>query len=169
MYHHVAMRTPIDVETVAKLAEHPNVVAFKDTSERMDRMGQLIAATGHTQITLLQGSEPIILSTLQAGGHGCVSALAGIAPEWHRDLIEAFGNHDTEQAELAQSRISALWKMFEFPQMKRSFSYFARSLAVATKYRGWCESADTVVPGFEPDAEFDAAIEKHIRGCGLKS
>ena len=144
------------------------MVAVKDTSERMDRMEQLIQATRHTNVTLLQGSEPIILSTLQAGGHGCVSALAGIAPEWHRDMIEAFRHHDADQAALAQGKISALWKMFEFPQMKRSFSYFARSLALAAKYRGWCESPTTVVPGFELDPEFDAAIEQHLRRVGLE-
>lgn len=168
VYHHIAMRTPIEVETVAKLAEHPNMVALKDTSERMDRMEQLVQATRNSNVTLLQGSEPIILSTLQAGGHGCVSALAGIAPEWHHDMIEAFRNGDAAAAKLAQQRISTLWKMFEFPQMKRSFSYFARSLALATKYRGWCESPATVVPGFAADPEFDASVERHLSDVGLE-
>jgi len=167
VYHHVAMPTPVEVETIAKLAEHPNVVALKDTSGDLDRMQQLIKATGHTRLALLQGSEPIILGTMQAGGHGCVSALAGIAPEWHRDLVDAFSNDDVKQAESAQSRISKLWKMFEFPQMRRSFGYFARSLALATRYRGWCQSAMTVVPGFEPDAAFDEMVEQHLRECGL--
>ena len=162
IYHHIAMRTAIEVETVAKLARHPNIVALKDTSERMDRMGQLVSVTRDTHVTLLQGSEPLILETLQAGGHGCVSALAGIAPEWHRDLMKAFRNRNAEQAALAQGHICALWKMFEFPEMKRSFSYFARSLAIATKYRGWCDASATVVPGSETDPEFDKSIEQHL-------
>jgi 4-hydroxy-tetrahydrodipicolinate synthase len=169
IYHHVAMPTPVEIETMARLAEHPNIVAIKDTSGNLERMQQLIKATAHTRLALLQGSEPIILGTMQAGGHGCVSALAGIAPEWHRDLLDAFGREDLKQAELAQSRISTLWKMFEFPQMRRSFGYFARSLALATRYRGWCQSAMTVVPGFEPDPQFDEMVEQHLRTCGLPS
>jgi hypothetical protein len=58
--------------------------------------------------------------------------------------------------------------MFELPQLKRSFSYFARSLALATQYRGWCSSAATVVPGAKPDAEFDQAVEQHLRQVGLE-
>jgi len=167
IYHHVAMPTPLDVETMGRLAEHPNVVALKDTSGNLDRMQQLVKATRHTPLKLLQGSEPIILGTMQAGGHGCVSALAGIAPEWHRELLDAYRREDPKQAELAQARISTLWKMFEFPQMRKSFGYFARSLALATRYRGWCQSAMTVVPGFEPDPEFDQMVEQHLRACGL--
>jgi 4-hydroxy-tetrahydrodipicolinate synthase len=168
LYHHVAMRTAIEVETVAKVASHPNVVALKDTSERMDRMEQLVQATRGTKLTLLQGSEPIILKTLQAGGDGCVSALAGVAPEWHRELNDAFRHGDAQQAADAQQKISSLWKMFEFPQMKLSFSYFARSLTLATRYRGWCNSATTVVPGFAPDPEFDSTIEQHLKRVGLE-
>jgi 4-hydroxy-tetrahydrodipicolinate synthase len=167
VYHHVAMPTPVGVETMAKLAEHPNVVAIKDTSGQLDRMQELIKATRSTDLVLLQGSEPIILGTLQAGGHGCVSALAGIAPEWHQQLQRSYFAGEAERAEECQQQISALWKMFEFPQMKKSFSYFARSLAIATRYRGWCESANTVVPGAEADLEFERVVEQHLISVGL--
>lgn len=167
VYHHVAMPTPVEVATVAKLADHPNVVALKDTSGQPDRMRELVAATRHTKLVLLQGSEPIYLDTLKAGGHGCVSALAGIAPEWHGQLQAAFRRGDLPRAERLQEQISALWKMFELPHVRRSFSYFARSLAVATRRRGWCDAADTVVPGAGADPEFDALVERHLRDSGL--
>ncbi len=167
IYHHVAMPTVVDVETMARLAEHSNVVALKDTSGKLDRMQALAKATWHTRLILLQGSEPIYLGTLQAGGHGCVSALAGIAPEWHQQLQRAFFDGDVAKAERLQQQITALWKMFELPQIQRSFSYFARSLALGTRYRGWCESAHTVVPGSEADIEFDALVERHLHATGL--
>jgi 4-hydroxy-tetrahydrodipicolinate synthase len=167
VYHHVAMPTPIGVETVAKLAEHPNIVALKDTSGQMERMRQLVEATRHTDLVLLQGNEPDILETLQAGGHGCVSALAGVAPEWHHQLMAAFARSDLAQAQRCQQQISKLWQMFQLPHLKRSYSYFARSLAIAMRHRGWCESANTIVPRAETDAEFDAIVEEHLRGCDL--
>jgi len=167
LYHHVAMPTTIEVETVARLAGHPNVVALKDTSGQMARMQQLVDATRHTDLVLLQGNEPMYLATLRAGGHGCVSALAGVAPEWHHQLEAAFAGDDDSEAQRLQQQITALWKMFELPQVRRSFSYFARSLALAMQYRGWCESAQTVVPGAETDPEFDRIVRQHLKDCGI--
>lgn len=167
IYHHVAMPTPIEIETVAKLAEHPNVLALKDTSGQLERMTQLVGATRDTDLVLLQGSEPLYLGSLKVGAHGCVSALAGIAPEWHAHLQDAFRREDVAGAEYLQRRISALSRMYELPQIKRSFSYFARSLAIAMRLRGWCDSANTVVPGAEVDPEFDTLVEQHLAECGL--
>jgi 4-hydroxy-tetrahydrodipicolinate synthase len=167
IYHHVAMPTPVEVETVAKLAEHRNVVALKDTSGELDRMKRLVDATRHTDLVLLQGNEPMYLATLKAGGHGCVSALAGVAPEWHDQLQAAFDRNDTTGAERLQEKITGLAKMFELPQVRRSYSYFARSLAIAMRHRGWCDSANTVSPSAELDAEFDQAVLAHLSACGL--
>ena len=167
LYHHVAMPTPIEVDTVAKIAGHPNVVAMKDTSGQLDRMQQLVAATRDTSLVLLQGNEPIYLATLEAGGHGCVSALAGVAPEWHYRLQFAFSRSDLPEARSFQEKITSLWKMFELPHLKRSYSYFARSLAIAARHRGWCESANSVAPRAENDPEFDALVEAHLKSCGL--
>ena len=169
LYHHVAMPTPIEVDTVAKIAGHPNVVALKDTSGQLDRMHQLVDVTRNTGLVLLQGNEPMYLATLEAGGHGCVSALAGVAPEWHHDLQSAFAGKDLAEAQRLQQRITGLWKMFELPQVKRSYSYFARSLAIAMRHRGWCDSANTISPRAEMDAEFDSAVRQHLSACGLPS
>jgi 4-hydroxy-tetrahydrodipicolinate synthase len=167
LYHHVAMPTPIEVDTVAKIAAHPNVVALKDTSGQLDRMHQLVEVSRHRGLVLLQGNEPIYLATLEAGGHGCVSALAGVAPEWHHELQSAFAREDLAEAQRLQQRITGLWKMFELPQVKRSYSYFARSLAIAMRHRGWCDSFNTISPRAETDAEFDLAVQKHVVACGL--
>ena len=169
LYHHVAMPTPIEIDTVAKIAAHPNVVALKDTSGQLDRMHQLVEVTRGTNLVLLQGNEPMYLATLEAGGHGCVSALAGVAPEWHHELQFAFMRKDLVEAQRLQQRITSLWKMFELPQVKRSYSYFARSLAIAMRHRGWCESPNTISPCAEIDPDFDAAVQQHLLACGLPS
>jgi dihydrodipicolinate synthase/N-acetylneuraminate lyase len=130
-------------------------------------MGQLVQATAGTHLALLQGSEPIILSSLRQGAHGCVSALANIAPEWHRNLLDGWRSGRHADADLAQSRISALWQMFDLPQTRRSFSFFARALALGGRHRGWCDVAATIAPGFETDEEFDRLIEEYLRTVGL--
>ncbi|MFG0261451.1 MAG: dihydrodipicolinate synthase family protein, partial [Novipirellula sp. JB048] len=35
IYHHLRMNSPISVQTIARLAEHPNLVAYKDTSTEL--------------------------------------------------------------------------------------------------------------------------------------
>jgi len=167
LYHHVTMPTPIEVDTAAALARHPNVVALKDTSGDLDRMHRLVRDTAGTNLVLLQGNEPMFLATLEAGGHGCVSALAGVAPEWHHRLYAAFARNDIEEARDAQRQITALWRMFELPQLKRSYSYFARSLAIAMRHRGWSASVNTIAPRAESDPVFDAVVQEHLAACGL--
>jgi 4-hydroxy-tetrahydrodipicolinate synthase len=167
VYHHLRMPTPIAVETIAKLAAHPNVVAMKETSADEKRLEALLDATRGTTLTILQGSEPLLLRTLRGGGHGCVTALAAVAPEWHRDMVAAWRGGRLEEAARAEGRIVDLWQMFLLPQMKVSFGYFSRSLMLAARARGWiCPTVD-MLPGFEPEPSFDAAIDAHLRRIGF--
>ena len=167
LYHHLRMPTGFEVATVARLAEHPNIVALKDTSADEQRIGALLAAVSGTKLQVLQGSENLIHQTMQSGGQGCVTALAGIAPEWHRDLLAACRRGDDAEAARQQERITALWKMFLLEGTKRSFGHFLFTLKLAARMRGWIGSAASMVPGFEADAAFERAIEEHLRRCGF--
>jgi 4-hydroxy-tetrahydrodipicolinate synthase len=167
VYHHLRMPTPIAVETIARLAEHPNVVAMKETSADENRLEALLRATRGAKLTVLQGSEPLLLRTLRGGGHGCVTALAAIAPEWHRDMLAAWRTGREGDAARAELRIVDLWQMFLLPQMKTSFGYFARSLMLAARARGWIDSTASMLPGFEPDESFDRAIDAHLKRIGF--
>lgn len=166
-YHHWRMPTPFETETVAALARHPNIVAMKETSEDAERIFAVTSALVGTRVTLLHGNERLYLKTLAAGGHGCVSALATIAPEWHRQLLDAWRDEDELRAERIQQDITSLWQMFSLDQTRSSFSNFVFTLKYAAHLRGWLDSTACMVPGFVATTRFREEIARHIRTVGL--
>ena len=110
LYHHLRMPTPFEVATVAALAGHPNIVAIKDTAgSTVNRCAEILAATAGKSFLFLQGVENLALSTLAAGGHGCVLAQACIAPWYFRGLFQAWSDGDEARAQELQDRfVSAL-------------------------------------------------------------
>lgn len=167
MYNHPRMTTSIDVETAARVAGHVNVVAMKDTSTSVERVQLLMQALAPTGIAVLQGNESLVHESLKLGAHGMVTALAGVVPEWHVKLLDAFKAGHAATADECGERIVELWKMFRFEEVGRSISAFACAIKIALQRRGWLEQLDGMVPGFVPDAAFVRLIDEHLTNVGL--
>jgi 4-hydroxy-tetrahydrodipicolinate synthase len=167
VYHHLRMLTAFDVETVAELARHPNITLFKDTSTDPVRMRDLIEATRDTGMTLLQGCEDLISKSLDAGAHGCISALSSIAPEWHRSLLDALKAGDSQASRFWQAAVNRLLELFRLPEVGPSLAGFVHTLKRAAKSRGWLSETHAVLSGFRSSAAFDQAIDDIIRRSGL--
>lgn len=167
IYHHKRMPTAYAVETMAELARHPNIVAMKDTSADLARLGRLLNATAGTGLAVFQGCEDLFCDSLKAGAAGCVSALANVAPEWHVALYRAHRSGDAAEAERYQQLLNSLHQIFRHELTASSFSYFTYALKRILRHRGWLEHAQSSMPGFQPAAEFDAFIDGHIRRLGL--
>lgn len=153
-YHHLRMPTAIAEETVLRLAEHPNIIGFKETSGDGQRLKNLTRLLSRTDFRLFQGSEPMVLETLQLGGTGCVTALANIAPGLHRRLFDAFQQGRLSEAEQLQQQLNALWKIFRLPGVERSFGHFVQTLKLPLVQAGIIRSAATLLPGFSADDAF---------------
>lgn len=169
LYHHPRMTTSIGVDTVARVAEHSNIVAIKDTSATIERMESLVRATASSDISILQGNESLVLNSLQLGAHGMVTALAGIVPEWHASLLEAMRRQDIAVAHQYNDRIVQLWQMFRFDEVASSISAFACAIKLALRQRGWLERLDGMLPGFVPDEAFERLIHEHLNQVCLPS
>ncbi len=169
IYHHMRMPTELAVDTVAELADHPNIVALKDTSGDFDRCRALIAATSGKSIAILQGSEKLIHDSILAGGAGCVAALAAVAPEWHVQLYQALRNGQEAEAIEWQRRIMDIFQLFLYPEIKSSFCYFPYALKIALRYRGWLEHVDALMVGWQPDEAFERKVTDHLRAIGLET
>ncbi|MBX7256034.1 MAG: dihydrodipicolinate synthase family protein [Candidatus Hydrogenedentes bacterium] len=166
LYHHVRMPSEIDLETVASLRKHPNIVAIKDTARDVTRIGTL-AKAGADGWDVYQGSESIILDSLECGATGCVSALANVAPDWHRELVESWLRGDCAAAEAAQKKINALGEMFSFEAVGRSFDNFAHSIRRAATRRGFLSAKHGMITGGEACPEFERQLDKHFERIGL--
>lgn len=169
LYHHPRMTTSIGVDTVACVAEHPNIVAIKDTSATIERMESLVRATATSDISILQGNESLVLNSLQLGAHGMVTALAGIVPEWHTALFEAMNRQDIPAAHQYNDRIVQLWQMFRFEEVGSSISAFACAIKMALRQRGWLDRLDGMLSGFVPDEAFERLIHEHLNRVCLPS
>jgi 4-hydroxy-tetrahydrodipicolinate synthase len=163
IYHHKRMPTSYEVETIAELAPHPNIVALKDTSNDLTRFRRLIDATAGTGLAIFQGHENLFLESLKIGAAGCVSALGNVAPEWHVALYRAHHDGNATEAEIHQRQITALSRIFHHASSAESFSYFTYSLKRILQHRGWLEHAQGLMPGFQPSTQFDEVVLDHIR------
>lgn len=91
----------LSMETVAKLAELPNVVGIKDSSGSFDTLLQLIDRTP-ASFSVLAGTDSLILSTLMSGGTGAIAATANVFPAVVVAIYEHWRRGEYEAAEQAQ-------------------------------------------------------------------
>jgi 4-hydroxy-tetrahydrodipicolinate synthase len=97
--YNVPGRTSVNMlpETVARLAELPEVVAIKEASGNLGQMAEIKKLAGDN-ITLLSGDDNVTLPVLSLGGKGVVSVVANIVPKDTSDMVSAWLEGDIEKA-----------------------------------------------------------------------
>jgi 4-hydroxy-tetrahydrodipicolinate synthase len=163
VYHHLRMPSAFSVSTIARLAAHPNIIGVKDTNGgEHNRCAEILAATAGHRWLFFQGVEKLVLSTLRAGGHGCVVAQGCIAPRLFRGLFDAWQAGDQAAADELQRRIEKLWTLFSRPEVKQSFFHFIRTLKLPLQQRGVLATAACALPGVQFDPAYDRMITEFI-------
>ena len=95
------------VDTMVKLADHPNIAGVKDSSQDLSRpteLGNRIAGG----FSMLSGEDGTALPFLAAGGHGCISVTANIAPRMLSEMHAAWQAGDIGAAMAINSRVMPL-------------------------------------------------------------
>jgi 4-hydroxy-tetrahydrodipicolinate synthase len=97
--YNVPGRTSVNMlpETVARLAELPEVVAIKEASGDLQQMAEIVNLAGD-KITLLSGDDNITLPALAIGGKGVISVVANIVPKDTSDLVRLWEEGKIEEA-----------------------------------------------------------------------
>jgi 4-hydroxy-tetrahydrodipicolinate synthase len=85
----------IEPETMARLAEIPNIVAVKEATGSMDQASQTMALC---KMTILSGDDSLTLPLLSIGGRGVVSVVGNIVPADIKALITAYDAGNTAEA-----------------------------------------------------------------------
>ena len=98
--YNVPGRTSVNMlpETVARLAELPEIVAIKEASGNPVQMADIIRMAGD-RITLLSGDDTLTLPVLSIGGKGVVSVVANIAPRDTADMVSAWEEGNVSRAQ----------------------------------------------------------------------
>jgi len=76
-------------ETVARLAEIPNIVAVKEASGNLDQASQIRCLTP-PEFAIYSGDDSLTLPMLAVGGSGVVSVASHLVGEQLQQMIEAF-------------------------------------------------------------------------------
>lgn len=97
----------MDIDTMVALAEHENIVGVKDSSEDLSRPTKLANAIG-SGFSLLSGEDGTALPFRAAGGHGCISVTANIAPRLLSDMHAAWNKGDIAGAMVINARLMPL-------------------------------------------------------------
>jgi 4-hydroxy-tetrahydrodipicolinate synthase len=107
--YNIPPRSVVDmsVETMARLAKHPNIVGVKDATANLARPLHTRRACG-PEFCQLSGEDHTVLAFLGAGGHGCISVTANVAPRLCRDMHDAWAAGRIEEAIALQDRLTPL-------------------------------------------------------------
>ncbi len=107
--YNIPGRSAVDmsVDTMARLAQLPNIVGVKDATAKLERVSQQRLAMGADFIQL-SGEDATALALMAHGGHGCISVSANVAPRACAEFQGACLSGDFAAALLLQDRLMPL-------------------------------------------------------------
>jgi 4-hydroxy-tetrahydrodipicolinate synthase len=97
--YNVPCRTGVNLlpETVARLAEHTNIVAIKEATGSLQQASEVLALVGD-KIDVLSGDDFITFPMMACGAKGVISVTANIMPTEISALVDAFEAGEIEKA-----------------------------------------------------------------------
>src|SRR5436305_11961535 len=107
--YNIPGRSVVDmsVETMKRLSELENIVGVKDATADVGRVSKQRHAMGADFIQL-SGEDMTALAHMAAGGHGCISVTANVAPVLCAELMEATLKGDFAAALSIQDKLTPL-------------------------------------------------------------
>jgi len=124
LIYNIPGRSVVDmtVETMARLAKHPNIVGVKDATADLARPLATGTAIGW-DFCQLSGEDATVLALLAGGGHGCISVTANVAPRMCAEMHNAWNAGETAKAIEINKRLFPLHR-----------ALFVESSPAPTKY-----------------------------------
>lgn len=100
-------------QTVARLADLPNIKGVKDSSGNFDNILQYIELTRGKDFNVISGNDSLILWTLKAGGTGGIAACANVLPDIMVSIYKYYEDGDWDKARKAQDSIRPFRNCFK--------------------------------------------------------
>ncbi len=145
-------------ETMARLAELPNIAGVKDATADLTRP-TLTRMAIPGDFNQMSGEDGTVLAFLAQGGHGCISVTANIAPRACAEFYAAWKAGDAAQALELHTRLMPLHDVL-----------FCESSPIPAKYAayllGKC-SSEMRLPLCQPAAASKQRIETTLRALDL--
>ena len=107
--YNVPSRTGCNLQpdTVAKLAEHPNICGLKEASGNMSQVVE-IASKCADKLAIYSGEDALTIPMMSVGGLGCISVLSNVAPKQAVEMTDKFFAGDVAGAGKMQCQMLPL-------------------------------------------------------------
>ena len=107
--YNVPGRTGVNVEvaTLVRLAQLPNIVAVKEASGNVSQMCEICRAVP-ADFIVLSGDDALTLPLMAVGGHGIISVASNEIPAEMAEMVEAAERNDFAAARAVHARILPL-------------------------------------------------------------
>ena len=92
-------------ETIARIAEHPKLVAVKEATGSLDQASQIAQLC---DIAILSGDDSLTLPIMSIGGKGVVSVVGNIVPRDMKALVSAFAKGNVAEAQAMHRKLFPL-------------------------------------------------------------
>ena len=149
--YNVPSRTGCNVlpETMAVLADHPNIVAIKEASGNISQIAKLASLCGD-KIDIYSGNDDQIVPIMSLGGIGVISVLSNVAPKETVEICDRFFAGDVQGAAKMQ---------LEYLELVDALFCEVNPIPVkaAMAALGFCENTLRL-----PLTTMDAAHEEHL-------
>jgi 4-hydroxy-tetrahydrodipicolinate synthase len=86
----------ISAETIARLAELPNIVGVKESTLSMNMVSDIKSLCGE-EFAILSGDDPMTLPMMSLGGQGVISVASNVAPAAVSDMVNVLSVGDWER------------------------------------------------------------------------
>ena len=94
-------------KTIAKLAEHPNIVALKEATGNMAQTVEIVRLCGD-KLDVYSGEDGIVVPMMSMGAAGCISVLSNVVPALAVEMTDACLAGDYPKAAQLQCRLTPL-------------------------------------------------------------
>lgn len=160
LIYNIPGRSIVDmsVETMAHLAELPNIVGVKDATNDLARPARTALACGE-DFCILSGEDATAVPLLAGGGHGCISVTANIAPRLCAEVQNAWSAGEMATVMSHQARLMPVHDALFCETSPGPVKYAAELLGKA--------SARARLPICEIADASKARVEAALRGAGL--
>ncbi len=149
----------VNDNTLAQLAsDHTNILGIKDATADLSRPTILHNMLGNA-FTQLSGEDATALPYLAAGGHGCISVTANIAPKLLSDMHAAWWAGDIETAQTIHKRLLPVHEAMFCEASPGPVKYAASLLGICT--------AETRLPLCEIADGSKSRVKDALVGAGL--
>jgi 4-hydroxy-tetrahydrodipicolinate synthase len=147
----------IEPETLARLAEIPNITMVKEAAGSMDQVSQIIALTN---LTVLSGDDSMTLPMLAVGARGVVSVAGNIVPRDVLALLAAF-----ESGNITEAR---RWHAKLFPLCRDMLGLSTNPIPIKAAMKILCrDTGELRLPMTPLDAAGEAKLRRTLSSYGL--